>query len=153
MSGTTVTIQPGEVVRVLGNEVKFLVTAEQTGGAMSLVEYLAPAGFAGPAPHVHETFEEIFYVLEGAPEFLLEGERLVGAPGTVVVIPRGKVHTFGNPGPAPARFLTANTPAGFELYFKELAALVSSLAGPHELAQKGDRLQALWAKYDSVPIA
>jgi len=148
---TELTLQPGEVLEILGNRLTFQVTGEQTGGAYSLVEYLAAPGYPGPAPHVHQTFDELFLVLEGAPTFMLEGQTVVGAPGSVVAVPRGKVHAFGNPGAAPARFLCISTPAGFELYFKELAALVTSQTGPLDMAALLPDLQILWERYDSLP--
>ncbi len=39
-------------------------TGEQTGGRLSLVEHLVPAGSASPL-HVHHTEDESFYVIEG----------------------------------------------------------------------------------------
>lgn len=144
MSQPTVTIAPGEVLHILGNTITFHVTAEQTGGAFALVEYVAAPHSGGPAPHTHETFEEVFYVVEGNPSFLLEGKTIAAEPGMCVVIPRGKVHTFGNPGPVPARMLTMNSPAGFELYFKEL----SLMQPPFDL----EIMKKLWVQYDTVPV-
>jgi len=40
----------------------------------------------------------------------------------VVFAPRGVPHTFANRRDAPARYLIACTPAGFERYFARLAA-------------------------------
>lgn len=147
-----VIIEPNETLQILGNELTFRVTAEQTGGDYSLVDYRIGPSFPGPAPHVHETFDEIFFVLEGAPTFLLEGEQITGAPGMAVVIPRGKVHTFGNPGGAPARLLVTSTPAGFERYFKELHQLISSQAGPLDMAVLGPKMAELQSRYDSVSV-
>ena len=152
MPTSQVMLQPGEVLNILGNRLTFRVTAEQTGGAYSLVEYEAAPGYPGPAPHIHETFEEVFFVLEGAPTFLLEGETIVGAPGMVVTIPRGKVHTFGNPGSSPARFLTISAPAGFELYFKELAELINRQNGPLDMAALLPEMQKISVRYDSIPV-
>ena len=47
----------------LGNLATVIASGEQTGGALSLVEFLAPAGFATPR-HVHHSEDEAFYVLE-----------------------------------------------------------------------------------------
>lgn len=153
MAQTDVVVSPGEVLNIFGNRLVFQVTAEQTGGAYSLVEYYAAPGFPGPAPHIHETFEEVFFVIEGTPTFMLEGETFTGTPGTVVTIPRGKVHTFGNPGAIPARFLTISAPAGFELYFKELANLVASQHGPLNMAALAPEMLKLQERYDSVAVS
>ncbi len=152
MSQTNLTLRPGEVLTILGNRLTFQVTGEQTGGAYSLVEYEAVGGYPGPAPHVHQTFDEVFFVLEGAPVFTLEGESITGAPGMVVTIPRGKVHTFGNPGPSPARFLAVSAPAGFEFYFKALAQLIESQSGPLDMAALYPEMAKLWERYDSIPV-
>ncbi|HEU0114118.1 MAG TPA: hypothetical protein VFQ80_05555 [Thermomicrobiales bacterium] len=37
----------------------------QTGGAFTLIEQQAPAGFS-PPPHVHLADDEAFYILDGA---------------------------------------------------------------------------------------
>ncbi|HLL47371.1 MAG TPA: cupin domain-containing protein, partial [Longimicrobiaceae bacterium] len=52
-------------LEVMGTRIRFLVSTEETGGAWSLLEYTAPAGFPGPAPHYHARTTELFYVLEG----------------------------------------------------------------------------------------
>src|SRR3954447_14882861 len=58
------------------------------------------------------------------PLVIRPGEReTIAAPaGTYAVVPPGVVHTFSNPADAPARFLSAHVPGGFEQYFREIAA-------------------------------
>ena len=41
------------------------IVAEQTGGALTLMEFAAPPGF-GPPRHLHESEDEAFYVIDGA---------------------------------------------------------------------------------------
>jgi hypothetical protein len=48
-----------------GVRIRFLVSAEQSGGQWSFLEYTAPPGFPGPQPHLHSQTTELFYVLEG----------------------------------------------------------------------------------------
>ena len=69
----------------------------------------APGVVAAP-PHIHHSHDEPFYVIEGTLDFLLGGrrERLEG--GSFVLIPRGVVHGFANPGPAEARVLVIGSP-------------------------------------------
>src|SRR5207248_2070467 len=108
-----------------------------TGGAWSLVESIMPAHTQGPPLHINTQEEETLYVLEGALLFQL-GERQVEATaGSVVYIPRGSVHTFGNPYSEPARILGIISPAGFEGFFQEMAALAAQDAGgPPDVAQR-----------------
>jgi mannose-6-phosphate isomerase-like protein (cupin superfamily) len=98
-----------------------LLRSEETAGALALVENRAPAGFPGPPLHRHE-FDETFYVLEGELTFQVVDELVTAGPGEAVFAPRGVPHTFANRGDAPARYLIACTPAGFERYFARLAA-------------------------------
>ena len=57
--------------------------------------------------------DEVYYVLAGEAEFLLNDRREVARTGSLVFIPRGTVHSFRT-GPAGARFLNLCTPAAFE---------------------------------------
>lgn len=41
------------------------VTSADSGGTLMILTYTAPAGFAGPAPHVHTSTDEAFHVLAG----------------------------------------------------------------------------------------
>src|SRR4051812_30247159 len=72
---------------------------------LSLVEFEMRAGFKGPEPHTHDDHVDSFYVLEGEPEFLMDGETLRLGSGSFVAAPIGVVHTFSNPGPERARVL------------------------------------------------
>ena len=98
-----------------------LLRSEETGGALGLIENQAPAGFPGPPLHRHD-FDETFYVLEGELTFQVVDELVTAGAGEVVFAPRGVSHTFANLSDAPARFLLACTPAGFERYFARMAA-------------------------------
>jgi mannose-6-phosphate isomerase-like protein (cupin superfamily) len=98
-----------------------LLRSEENAGALAIVENRAPTGFPGPPLHRHE-FDETFYVLEGELTFQVVDELVTAGPGEVVFAPRGVPHTFANRGDAPARYLIACTPAGFERYFARLAA-------------------------------
>ena len=77
---------------------------------------------ASPPLHIQHGEDETFYVLEGELTFQLVDELVTAGPGEVVFAPRGVPHTFATRGDAPARYLIACTPAGFERYFARLAA-------------------------------
>lgn len=111
----------GDLVWFTNNLMTVKATAETTGGAYGLVEALAPVG-ASPPLHIQHGEDETFYVLEGELTFQLVDELVTAGPGEVVFAPRGVPHTFANRGDAPARYLIACTPAGFERYFARLAA-------------------------------
>ena len=74
-----------------------------TAGTQSLIEILAPAGWATPW-HVHHTHDEYFYVLEGEITAQVGGARVVLRPGDYAFGPRGIPHGYrvANAGPARA---------------------------------------------------
>lgn len=126
------------VLEFLGVRVRCLVSAEDTDGAWSLLEYTAPAHFAGPPAHYHGRTTELFYVLDGALTLEHDAASEVLLPGGVAVVPPCAVHRFGNPAPRPCRFLIQLSPSGMEGYFGELARLVRGVPGeplpePHAL--------------------
>lgn len=59
--------------------------------------------------HVH-SFEEIFYVLEGAPILVMDGHAVELAPGACGVVPVGMRHAWRGPGKGAAKWLDMRTP-------------------------------------------
>ncbi|TCN40079.1 cupin domain [Kribbella orskensis] len=78
-----------------------MLSGEQTGGQIGLVEAMVPPG-GGPPPHIHERTDETFYMVNGELEFLSGDETFTASSGDVVFLPRGNVHRFHNPGIRPA---------------------------------------------------
>jgi mannose-6-phosphate isomerase-like protein (cupin superfamily) len=100
---------------------KVLLRSEESGGEVSVIDNLVPAGFAGPPLHTHD-FDEAFYVLEGELTFRVEDQLVTKGPGELAFAPRNVPHTLANLSGAPARYVLVCTPAGFERYFDWLAA-------------------------------
>ena len=46
--------------------------------------------------------------------------------------PRNVLHTFWNPGPEPARLLEIISPAGFEVFFEDLATMLGRETQPSD---------------------
>jgi len=63
--------EDGEALWFFGILVTMKATSEQTGGEFLLIEELAPRGTATPL-HVHPTYDESFYILEGEMTFYIE---------------------------------------------------------------------------------
>jgi mannose-6-phosphate isomerase-like protein (cupin superfamily) len=61
-------------------------------GSMS-VELYAPVGTDPQSPHSQD---ELYFVISGAGEFVLEDIRMSFAPGTALFVPAGKAHRFEN---------------------------------------------------------
>ena len=95
------------------------------------------AGFPG---HVHEEYEEIFYVLEGEIEYLIGDEWASADKGSTVFVPAGTAHGFRNPGQDTCRHLAIASPADAMTMIEEL-----TIAGPDDLA-------SVMARYRTRPV-
>jgi len=110
----------GPTVQAYGDTLLFLATGKQTGGRYTAFIDITPPG-GGPPPHFHKNEDELFFVIEGRMNFLVEGRwNEVGAGGHVFA-PRHSVHTFKNIGDRPSRMLIHTTPSGFEDFFTRSA--------------------------------
>lgn len=109
-----------EVLEWLGVSYTTLLSAAASGGSMSIVDSLNPAG-SGPPRHIHDNEDEAFVVLTGQCEFWMEGETFIRGPGGTAFIPRGRNHTFRVIGDSPSRALVILTPGGFEGFFADMA--------------------------------
>ena len=59
----------------------------------SLAEARVPAG-GRTERHYHKVAEELYFILEGAGEIELDGERRMVGPGDAILIPSGIWHTL-----------------------------------------------------------
>jgi quercetin dioxygenase-like cupin family protein len=112
-----------------GDQFNVVVHGEQNDGRVGLMLNRMAPGAAGPPLH-HHAFDEMFYVLDGELAFRVEDEIVTKRSGELVFVPGGVVHAFTNRGDAPARFLIACTPAGFERRFARRAAEAAGVAPP-----------------------
>ena len=100
------------------DQIKFLLTGEETGGAFFMAEVSVPPG-GGPPPHVHHREEETFYLQQGTLMIQVGGKTLNASPGDCVCLPRKVAHSFKNTGDVEAKFLLVAAPAGLENFFAE----------------------------------
>jgi mannose-6-phosphate isomerase-like protein (cupin superfamily) len=68
------------------------------------------AGSAGAPPHRHRRSSELFYVLEGALDVLLDEEIVTLEQGDLLVVPPGVTHAFAPPADGDADVLFVFTP-------------------------------------------
>jgi len=111
------------------------LTAEQTGGVLSIIEITEPPGSEGPL-HVHHREDETFWILDGDVTFEVGGERIETGPGAAVFGPRNIPHRFESK--HGARMVWVLTPGGFEDMVREASDPANQ-----------DRLPEVVRKYDN----
>ena len=101
---------------VLGHK----VTPHDTSGNYDLMIAETPPNVPGPPPHLHNSFEESFLIVEGEMEFFVNGEVKVLKAGESIDIPPGTLHTFGNKSNQTCKWINIHSPKGFRDFFEEL---------------------------------
>jgi quercetin dioxygenase-like cupin family protein len=136
-----------EIIRVGQIEIRFLLEAGDTNGAVAMFEFAVPAGATVPLPHSHKHYDETIYGVEGVITFTVAGKPVDIGPGETCFIPRGAVHGFNNLTQTDAKGLVVITPArlGSE-FFKDAAAIVNA-GGPPDV----EKLKAVMTKHGLVP--
>lgn len=116
----------GEVYDVIGDIQTHKLTGSETNNqVMEWVDNVGPG--VGIPPHVHSREDEIFRVLKGQIEIMVDGKTSVLNAGDIAFAPRNIPHSWKVVGTEKARMSTSAFPAGIEIMFRELAALP---AGP-----------------------
>src|SRR4051812_25433628 len=80
-----------------------------------VMESELPPRWAGPPPHLHQAYDEAFYVLDGSVTFAVDGATGDRPAGSFVLVARGAAHGFANPGPGTAKVLIVATPGALQL--------------------------------------
>ncbi|MEM9144688.1 MAG: cupin domain-containing protein [Pseudomonadota bacterium] len=101
------------------------VSAADTGGAYTLMEDNLKANFR-LGLHLHKTHAETFYILEGAVDFLVDGDWMRLEAGDTLHIPPGVPHGCQVADETRARMLMIFQPAGFDLYLEALSGLTEA---------------------------
>ncbi len=128
-----------------GNPLRVLAGAEGTG-PWAAAEIAIPARFAGPIPHVHDTFDEAFYIVEGSLTVAIGNGEMVEAPaGSFFTALRGTRHAFANPSDQPARLLGLWSPPDTGLEFMRAVGEALPAAGPPD----PDIMRALYERHHS----
>jgi mannose-6-phosphate isomerase-like protein (cupin superfamily) len=130
-----------------GFGVQWKIDGPSTNQRFAVVHHpLAPRALAAPL-HYHHNEDEYSFVLSGSLGALL-GERVVTAsPGSWVFKPRYQWHTFWNAGDDWCEIIEVISPAGFENYFREVAAAWMDFGKFVEINKK----YSLDMRFESVP--
>lgn len=122
MQTVTSTSISAEELIFLGSRCRILAKSGATDGRYGLVDMIEVAAGDMPPLHVHHTHDEGFLLLEGQLSLFLPDREIALRPGEFVLAPRGVPHTY-QVGDSPARWLVLSTPAGFEQFVEDVAAL------------------------------
>jgi quercetin dioxygenase-like cupin family protein len=137
----------GEAIPGPGVEMLFKVVGGDTGGRLSLQEFVLAPGGPAVRPHIHWEHDEYFYVVEGELTVHTgDGETTVG-PGGLLAAVRGSVHGFRNASDNLVKALCVFSPAGYENYFREVHEAIASGE-----AMTDARMAELRSKYASETV-
>jgi quercetin dioxygenase-like cupin family protein len=144
--GKVVALGPeqGTKFRIAEDRFRTMGRPAQRSEAFSVIEYEGAAGIPGPPPHIHHSFEEAWFILDGKVKFTADGRAIAAERGSYLFVPRGVVHSFQVVGKRPARWLGIFSPGRFVGLIEELGPLIP-VRGPPNFAA----LARLFAKYDS----
>ena len=149
MAGKTVVVGPGEgtALWLLGGLYEVKTTAEETGGAMTVMEMTLPTG-AAPPPHTHPGGEAV-YVLEGNIRYHIGDDVVEAETGSFFSIPEGTLEWFEPTGDTPARLLVIYTPGGIDKFFTEVAepASVREIPPPSDSSPDLERIVSVASQY------
>lgn len=127
--------------------VQWKIDGPQTAGRFSVVHHpIAPRALAAPL-HLHHYEDEYSFVLKGTLGALLGEEVVAAGPGTWVFKPHQQWHTFWNHGDTPCEIIEVISPAGFENFFREVAAAWGDMERFAQINQK----YSLEMNFESVP--
>jgi quercetin dioxygenase-like cupin family protein len=121
-------VQPGEGSTgglAPGIGVQFKLDGADSLGSLAIVEHPFAVGALVP-PHIHTREDEYSIVTEGRIGFRSNDQEVVLEAGGYIVKPRGEVHAMWNAGKHPARMIEIIAPAGFEGFFREMAAMTAT---------------------------
>ena len=104
------------------------VSAEESDGALTAMEFVGPRGF-GPPLHRHDVEDELFYVVEGEVWFKCGDVEGVYGEGATVWLPRGNPHTFQIRS-SQARVFQITTPGQFDRFVAALGSPLGSAELP-----------------------
>ncbi|MBA2643931.1 MAG: quercetin 2,3-dioxygenase [Solirubrobacterales bacterium] len=122
------------------------VTAEQTGGLLSIIEITEPPNAVGPL-HVHHREDESFWILDGDVTFEVGDTTIEAHAGDFAFGPRDIPHRY-TVGDAGCRMLFIMTPGGFEDLIREMSVPAQSRALPPASDEEPD-----WGHVDAVAKA
>lgn len=132
----------GDVLNVIGDiQTHKLIGSDTNGQIVEWVDNVEPG--VGIPPHIHTKEDEIFRVIKGQVEIMVNGETTVLEAGDTAFAPKNIPHSWKVVGTEKAKMITSAFPAGIETMFRELANLppgppnfekVAKICGDHGIS-------------------
>jgi len=120
----------GTQLHVLGNPQWHKVVGADTGNQVfEWIDDVTPG--SGIPPHIHTKEDEIFRVLQGEVELMIDGKVTILSEGDMAFAPKNLVHSWKVVGTTNAKMWVSAFPSGMEHMFKELHHMPP---GPPDLA-------------------
>ncbi|MFW5700788.1 MAG: cupin domain-containing protein [Cyclobacteriaceae bacterium] len=112
----------GNVLDVIGDiQTHKLVGSDTDNQIVEWVDDVEPG--VGIPPHIHTKEDEIFRVIKGQIEIMIDGNATVLNEGDTAFAPKNIPHAWTVVGSEKAKMITSAFPAGIEKMFKELSDL------------------------------
>jgi len=121
---------------VIGDKLKFLVTASDSNGELLKVDLWNKAGAQGPPEHLHPKQTETFTIVSGTVGFKCNGQEKILTAGQSITAQKNEMHKFWTTGDTPSEITVELRPALRSEFFLETW---------YSLARKGK------VKKDSTP--
>ncbi|WP_299122076.1 cupin domain-containing protein [uncultured Winogradskyella sp.] len=116
----------GNLLNVIGDiQTHKLIGSDTNHQIVEWVDNVEPG--VGIPPHTHTKEDEIFRVIKGKIEIMVDGKTTTLEAGDMAYAPKDIPHSWKVVGTEKAKMITSAFPAGIELMFKKLADLP---AGP-----------------------
>jgi len=147
MSAIAIKPDEGDFFDFGGLGVRWKIEGAPSDGRFSVVHHpMAPRALAAPL-HLHHDEDEYSYVLKGTLGALLGDDVVTAGVGEWVFKPREQWHTFWNAGDEPCEIIEVISPAGFENFFREAAAIWGDLEQFARISEK----YRLDVDFESIP--
>lgn len=112
----------GDVLNVIGDiQTHKLIGNDTNNQIVEWVDDVEPG--VGIPPHVHTMEDEIFRVIKGEIEIMVDKKITILRAGDTAFAPRKIPHSWRVVGGEKAKMITSALPAGIEMMFRELAEL------------------------------
>jgi mannose-6-phosphate isomerase-like protein (cupin superfamily) len=145
----------GEALWFLDTLMQIKLSSADTGGALAILEQVAPSGSATPM-HRHDHTDEYFYVLQGEVTFFGDTRSERCAAGSFVTVPKGTPHAFRVTSKQEAKLLVISAPGRFEQFVRAVSRPAPQVglppAAPPPTPEAMQELAAIGSQNDTVLV-